>query len=100
MEILNPWSRKKMESLLIILKNLEKLHGKIFFLVFQKPIGSHESGLIGEDPFWGKTQNLMPVISRCSRKIRVFFLFWEKTSPKNGTKEIIFINLFSRTLWL
>ena len=63
MEILNLWSRKYVEILHDNSINSGETPWKISLLRYFNPIGSHESGLIGEDPL-GKPNNLMPVIRK------------------------------------
>ena len=58
---------------------------KISLLRYFNPIGSHESGLIGEDPL-GKPNNLMPVISQVAvGKLDILSIYGNDYPTKDGT---------------
>ena len=86
-EPINPYGRSKavIEKLLLDIYLTPNSNWKIINLRYFNPIGAHESGMIGEDPNFSKT-NIFPLIisaaSGTNKELKVFGDDWE---TRDGT---------------
>lgn len=92
---LNPYAQTKI-IIENILKDITKAENdwSIACLRYFNPIGSHESGLIGDDPLSGKDSNLMPEIIKVvkgSKKYLNVFGDDYKTSDGTGIRDYIHV---------
>ena len=84
---LNPYAQTKI-IIENILKDIIKSESfwSIVCLRYFNPIGSHKSGLIGDDPFTGKNLNLMPEIIKVVRGYKNYLdVFGDDYSTPDGT---------------
>ena len=95
LKAINPYGETK----LIVEKMLHDLsksdeEWSIISLRYFNPIGAHEFGLIGDDPFSGKSQNLLPSIIRValglSNKIKIYGNDYE-TKDGTGVRDYLHI---------
>ena len=94
-EPINPYGQTKLsvEKLLKDVYNSAPLEWRIASLRYFNPIGSHESGLIGEDPL-DKPNNLYPLITRVAigkiDSIKIFGSDWP-TPDGTGIRDYIHV---------
>lgn len=91
---INVYGRTKLmvEEVLRELKRTDSTW-KITILRYFNPVGAHESGLIGEDPY-GKPNNLMPVVAQVAvGKRPVLDIFGNDYPTPDGTGERDFIHV-------
>ena len=92
---INPYGQTKLsvEKLLKDVYNSAPLEWRIASLRYFNPIGSHESGLIGEDPL-DKPNNLYPLITRVAigkiNSIKIFGSDWP-TPDGTGIRDYIHV---------
>tara|TARA_B100001989_G_scaffold177393_1_gene128373 strand:- start:4177 stop:5178 length:1002 start_codon:yes stop_codon:yes gene_type:complete len=92
---LNPYAQTKI-IIENILKDITKADSdwSIACLRYFNPIGSHESGLIGDDPLSGKDSNLMPEIIKVVKGFKKYLnIFGDdyKTSDGTGIRDFIHV---------
>jgi UDP-glucose 4-epimerase len=92
---LNPYAQTKI-IIENILKDISKADSdwSIACLRYFNPIGSHESGLIGDDPLSGKDSNLMPEIIKVVKGFKKYLnIFGDdyKTSDGTGIRDFIHV---------
>lgn len=82
---INPYGNSKL-FIEIILKNLSTSNNnwKIICLRYFNPIGSHHSGLLGDKPK-GEVKNLLPVLVNSINSDKVFNVFGNNYSTRDGT---------------
>ena len=84
---INPYGCTKaaVESILKDLSSIEQSKWKIAILRYFNPIGSHVSGLIGDDPN-GMPNNIFPIINKVSnKKLKILKIFGDNWPTKDGT---------------
>ena len=94
-EPVNPYGRTKLtiEGILRDLYESNSSQWKIACLRYFNPVGAHESGLIGENPF-GKPNNIYPLITKVALgaidEIKIFGSDWP-TNDGTGVRDYIHV---------